>query len=126
MSAQATAASWAAVCSHQMGDGQPEVDFLNLHIYFTLQYGIDQTHTTSWQLQHPNRPGCTAMESAGLTLLDRQAFEKSTKPGGWSTGYWSFAIQAASSRNLSKWSPLAALEEDHDAYLKRLQPELSR
>lgn len=62
VSSQAVAAGWAAFCSHATGQDHLEVDFLNLHLFFTMQYGFDQTNKPDWQLQHPTRPGHTALK----------------------------------------------------------------
>ena len=92
VSSQAVAAGWAAFCSHATGQEHLEVDFLNLQLFFTMQYGLDQTNKPDWQLQHPTRPAYTAMESACMNLVDCNATEHYVKPSGWSTSSWAIML----------------------------------
>ena len=84
---QALAASWAAVCSRALDQDQMEVDFINLHVLFTVQYGLDSTDSCMWQLEHPRKPG-TSIAILLNRLLDQKAPERFPKPGGWLRSSW--------------------------------------
>ena len=83
---QAVAASWAAHCSRAIGQDQVEMDFTNLHVFFTIQYGLDSAD--SWQNEHPCKPGNSMLALAARRLLDQEAPERFPKPSGWSSASW--------------------------------------
>ena len=88
---QAVAASWAAFCSRALGQDQMEVEFTSLHVFFTIQYGIDSTDSSRWQLEQPCKQGDIMLLRTMKRLLDQEAPKRFPKPGGWSKAFWQMA-----------------------------------
>ena len=88
---QAVAASWAAHCSRAIGQDQVEMDFTNLHVFFSTQYGLDSTDSCMWQLEHPCKPEDSMLAISVKRLLDQEAPERFPKPGGWCKTSWRMA-----------------------------------
>lgn len=86
---QALAASWASFCSQKLGQEHLQLDFLNLHVFHTMQYGFDFVDHQAWQLEHPCKPEHTMLETAFDILLQKQAPRHYPKPGGWYLTSWS-------------------------------------
>lgn len=70
---QALAASWAGFCSQKLGQEHLQLDFLNLHVFHTTQYGLDVVDHRAWQLEHPCKPDHSMLDTAVETLLQKQA-----------------------------------------------------
>lgn len=127
-SAQAMAASWAASCCPHLQQQALQLDFHILHVFFSVQYGLDQIEVAYKQLDFSSKLGHSPLETAVAFLLESQAIKQHIKPGGWPPPEWtimaSYLETLSSPAGAKAWADVQQALQHHRTWCEHLKHAL--